>query len=1135
MKPTPKPVPVSAIVFLIFLFSQSLFAQQSTLPKTLLWRISGKGLAAPSYLYGTMHLQDKALFQFTDSVYEAIRQTNGFALELHPDTLAAAIFTEASKLSGAQGSLPVTRKHKKGKRKTAPPAQQDTMPTIVDLHLYGIAYDQYKQIFGLEVLKDQMDDETALDPNEILYQESGNVQGIERMQSMYLEGDVTGLYTLIRNQDNEAERRKMDMRNTQMASRMALLMESTSLFAAVGAGHLAGDMGLISLLRQQGFTVEPVFSPVRRPVESYTFTRPPNWQSFTDPDGYYRLSLPGTPQVYNHTEAGLRMHGAIDLSRMRIYFATSAPMPSSKVKNIDSLLDAFSKGYSDGVRYTDIEQRNLTRPQGLYGKEMILRDPESRFWFRFQFLVEQDRLFMLFVCSARKTDLYDAMSEQFIASFQAIPQERFRDGYWFRDSMMTLQFPRRPDKSDIASEDQTIRATQWGTADLEAEAYYILVRSEANPTYVIHDDVEYFNSILEGFAKNTNFTLYHQRDTSIGGFPARRFKAKQPGTKIYMEAMMVKYGSRVYAMLATASDSTASARGIQRYFGSFRFLPLKPQGWSIQESKEGGFSSWVPAPWQKDSSDNEESVRTSFYSYDSLSSTTYQLLCDTLSAYAWSVSDTALLHASAREYVSAEQRQLHRRYFRVGNIPALELVTTCADSSMVKKMRIFVKGNKRYAFFAFIPSSWAEESNHLRFFESIRLPYDKDSLIVYSRTSAGLMRDLFSTDSLVSATATAALQNAPFEPGDYPALLTEAMRHHKDGMNRYPNPVPHLFSEASKLAAAFPESQPAFIRDIERAYQDTGAGARLSAYDLLELLADMKTEASIASIRKLLNQKRPVEGEPFGLVYALRDSVLLTSQLYPDLLQFSGDSLLARGVFGLHEHMLDKKGISEAMIDQHRASVEQGLGEVIRYVQVHEPEDDWWMGYRAIAFLEGLKDQRWTAWLEKFMALGQPDLREAAALALARKEQPVPPAIWDSIASVDRLRLDLYRSLEKMDKLKWFPKHYRNQSDFAISSLWESFEDETPNRIEPIGREEIDFGKKKKIFYLYKVIYEYDGERAEYLGVSGPYSGKNLTPDEEWSGVYWDEDYTRGLEKKHLKAYLDQFKELPPGLEKIQR
>ena len=62
---------------------------QSTFPHTLLWRISGNGLQKPSYLYGTMHLNDKRLFRFDDSVYRAIEKTEGLAIEVNPDEMAA--------------------------------------------------------------------------------------------------------------------------------------------------------------------------------------------------------------------------------------------------------------------------------------------------------------------------------------------------------------------------------------------------------------------------------------------------------------------------------------------------------------------------------------------------------------------------------------------------------------------------------------------------------------------------------------------------------------------------------------------------------------------------------------------------------------------------------------------------------------------------------------------------------------------------------------------------------------------------------------------------------------------------------------------------------------------------------------
>src|SRR5438093_504166 len=62
---------------------------QSPYPNTLLWRISGKGMQEPSYLYGTLHLNDKRLFSFGDSVYRAIEGTKGLAIEVNPDEMGA--------------------------------------------------------------------------------------------------------------------------------------------------------------------------------------------------------------------------------------------------------------------------------------------------------------------------------------------------------------------------------------------------------------------------------------------------------------------------------------------------------------------------------------------------------------------------------------------------------------------------------------------------------------------------------------------------------------------------------------------------------------------------------------------------------------------------------------------------------------------------------------------------------------------------------------------------------------------------------------------------------------------------------------------------------------------------------------
>ena len=80
----------------IILFSTSLIKAQK-LPNTLLWKISGNGLHKPSYLYGTMHLTDERLFNLGDSLYKAIENSEGFAIEVSPEEMTPYLIDEVKK------------------------------------------------------------------------------------------------------------------------------------------------------------------------------------------------------------------------------------------------------------------------------------------------------------------------------------------------------------------------------------------------------------------------------------------------------------------------------------------------------------------------------------------------------------------------------------------------------------------------------------------------------------------------------------------------------------------------------------------------------------------------------------------------------------------------------------------------------------------------------------------------------------------------------------------------------------------------------------------------------------------------------------------------------------------------------
>ncbi|WP_309846761.1 TraB/GumN family protein [Flavobacterium sp. 2755] len=52
----------------------------------------------------------------------------------------------------------------------------------------------------------------------------------------------------------------LDERNLNWVKNMPELMKKQSVFFAVGSGHLAGEFGVINLLRKAGYTVKPILN-----------------------------------------------------------------------------------------------------------------------------------------------------------------------------------------------------------------------------------------------------------------------------------------------------------------------------------------------------------------------------------------------------------------------------------------------------------------------------------------------------------------------------------------------------------------------------------------------------------------------------------------------------------------------------------------------------------------------------------------------------------------------------------------------------------------------------------------------------------------------------------------------------------
>jgi uncharacterized protein YbaP (TraB family) len=250
------------IFFLFTAFISLAYSQVVDVNKQLLWEISGNGLKEKSYLFGTLHSNDKRIFDLSDSVYYALDKANLIILE-------ADIF-ELFKDIDSREDLPNTLYDKDGKAYTASEIASRTtygdengMPQFIDALLEEYCHNANKKFFALEDVKDQLNLGAKLNfTKRIFINDAFNDFSNQKLIELYLKGDITAIERFIRanlSADKEQFAALITDRNNKMAHKLdSILKKKESFFCAIGAGHLAGSEGVINLLRTRGFRLRPM-------------------------------------------------------------------------------------------------------------------------------------------------------------------------------------------------------------------------------------------------------------------------------------------------------------------------------------------------------------------------------------------------------------------------------------------------------------------------------------------------------------------------------------------------------------------------------------------------------------------------------------------------------------------------------------------------------------------------------------------------------------------------------------------------------------------------------------------------------------------------------------------------------------
>lgn len=268
-------------------------------PHTLLWRISGKGITRPSYLFGTMHILCANEATLSDSLLRVIHTVDEVYFEIDLSDMAGMIASiQYMKMSNGETLADLLKPDEYKRVRDYFSTHESMLPFSMlerfkPMLISGLIEEQSlgcATTDGMEMqIKKAVNEEThkiaikGLETAEfqaslfdsipyikqakelVDYVDSAdqNKEMTKQLADLYAKQDLDGIQALS-DKDDPGMSEYMDLllygRNRKWARILDTLLPQKSLLIAVGAGHLPGNQGVIELLRKRGFTVEPVFS-----------------------------------------------------------------------------------------------------------------------------------------------------------------------------------------------------------------------------------------------------------------------------------------------------------------------------------------------------------------------------------------------------------------------------------------------------------------------------------------------------------------------------------------------------------------------------------------------------------------------------------------------------------------------------------------------------------------------------------------------------------------------------------------------------------------------------------------------------------------------------------------------------------
>jgi uncharacterized protein YbaP (TraB family) len=261
--------------------------------KSLLWTITGNHLTKTSYLFGTIHMICAEDYLWTNNMKNSLAKSEKVCFEMDLDDPSVMIQVAAGLIDSGSKKLKdyftpeqylLLTDYVRDSlgldialfEKMKPIALQSVIgtsglncsnPISYEDSIMKTALQTNKEIIGLEDPGEQLAALESIPVDSVVEQLMEALKIDKKIDSeysnlisAYKKQDLQLLYKLITTSGEMAGGLNvfLDDRNVKWIPRMTSKMNTSSVFFAVGAGHLWGEMGVISLLQKAGYTLKPV-------------------------------------------------------------------------------------------------------------------------------------------------------------------------------------------------------------------------------------------------------------------------------------------------------------------------------------------------------------------------------------------------------------------------------------------------------------------------------------------------------------------------------------------------------------------------------------------------------------------------------------------------------------------------------------------------------------------------------------------------------------------------------------------------------------------------------------------------------------------------------------------------------------